>query len=144
MLLFIIFITIGLILWACCKVGSKTETAEIDINLRHISTYFFTKGVFDFEKFSDYILCIKENDSVSDMANYLMELDLLMKCSPELEKRVTNILIYSQAIIELNCKEFVNIQQSLRDKKFKGTYQDLVYIYFTTIFYIKHQMAIKK
>ena len=153
--LFIIVILLILMIWSMCKAGANADSIkydedkpkkdkEVDVNLRQIQTYFFTNGLFDFSKFTDYILCINENMSLSDMANCLMELDLMMKCSPDLEKRLASILVYSNAIIGIDHKEFDEVKQALQDKKFTGTYQDLVYIYLTTVFYLKYQMAIKK
>lgn len=116
----------------------------VDKNLRNISTYFFTRNKFDFDKFCDYVLCINENMEINELAQSIMELDLLLKCSGDLNEKFLSIITYSEAIIGIDYREFDTIKQGIRDKMFKGSYQDLVYIFLSTIFYLKYQLALKK
>jgi hypothetical protein len=116
----------------------------VDKNLRNISIYFFTRGKFDFDKFCDYVLCINENMEINELAQSIMELDLLLKCSGDLNEKFLSIITYSEAIIGIDYREFEVIKQGIRDKRFKGSYQDLVYIFLSTIFYLKYQLALKK
>lgn len=122
----------------------KDNEETVDKNLRAISTYFFTRGKFDFDKFCDYILCINDGMDLNEIAQAIMELDLLLKCGGELEERFLSILTYSEAIIGVDYREFETVKQGIRDNKFKGSYQDLVYIYLTTVFYLKYILAVKK
>lgn len=151
--IFIIIVAIAfLVIWVFLR-GSKINNIEsddwgipqpVDKNLRAINTYFFTSNKFDFEKFCDYVLCINENMSLNDVANCILELDLLLKCSGDLNDRIISVLLYSEAITNLDYKGFDKLKERIRNKEFEGTYQDLVNIYFSAIFYLKHQLAIKR
>lgn len=144
----------GFALYSMIVVGSRADKRlddQIDIrsnktdpNLRAINTYFFENNMFSFRKFSDYILCIRETMDINEIAQSIMELDLLLKCSGDLQDRFISILTYSEAIIGINYKEFEAIKEGIRENKFKGTYQDLVYIYLSTVFYLKYLLAFKK
>lgn len=152
-LLIILFIVFAIILWIMLKSASqasekevemKAKDIKVDKSLKHVNTYFFTKNRFDFEKFCNYILCINEDMSISEIADTIMELDLLLKCSADLNDKIISILIYSEGIVGLDYKEFDNLKESIRCKLFKGTYQDLVFIFMNTIFYLKYQLAKKQ
>lgn len=116
-----------------------------EYELQAIKTYFFnSNNKFSFEKFSDYILCINENMDIEDMAQCILELDLLIKCSSGLGDKMLEILNFSRAITKIDSAEFENIKQSLREKKYTGTYQDIAYIYYTTLFYLKNEVYARK
>lgn len=157
----LILIIIGVLwfIWSALVSGSKADDAieeqqrlkikgdknlNVDVNLRAINTYFFENNMFSFEKFCDYILCIKDTMSLNELAQSVMELDLLLRCSGDLNDKIISILTYSEAIIGINYQDFPKMQQDIRDGVFKGTYQDLVFIYVTALFYLKYLIAVKK
>lgn len=153
---YLLLIVVGafILLYPVLKAGSreddniegpiKIKGDKVDASLRTINTYFFENNVFSFDKFCDYILCIRDTMSLNEIAQSIMELDLLIKCSGDLNERFISILNYSEAIMGIDYKEFPQIQDSIRKGTYKGTYQDLVFIYLNAIFYLKHMLTVKK
>ena len=116
---------------------------EMDRKLKNVQTYFFTDSRFDFEKFCDYILCIRNDSTFSDYLDNLAEMELLLNCSPALREKFMNLLMNAGAIIAIvgTPHEFEKLQESIKNKEFKGTYPDLTYIFFTTVFYLKFKLG---
>lgn len=125
------------------RIGSiKTDqTKEFfgDPFIKRIQTYFFTDNTFDFEKFSDYIICIKDNMTMSEYAECLLELDMMIKVSSQLKDRIFAIIMYDEKLKEFSYKNFESIRNDLREGKYRGTYQELTNILITTILYLKHK-----
>ena len=135
----------------CGSLSDTVDNVEVDQKnhlgdplLRKIQTYFFTDNNFDFEKFSDYIICIKDNMNINEYAEILLELDMMIKLSSQLKDRIVMILIYDEKLDEFSYKNFKEIRNNLREGKYKGTYRELVDILITTILYLKHEMKILK
>ena len=153
----ITLLIISLIVYACIKVSgecSKTEDKifiskgelheRLSEKIRDISTYFFDdKNKLSFEKFCDYILCIRDSENKTKYLEYLAELELLISCCPDLESTMFSILVEDRAIVIISgaSDNFEILKQCIKDKKFKGTYGDFCYILFTTIFYLKNKIG---
>lgn len=119
---------------------------QLDLNpfLKQVQTYFFTDNTFDFEKFSDYVMCIRDDMSLTEYAEMVLELDMLTKVSSQLKDRVFAIIIYDEKLQEFSYKNFEEMRNNLREGKYRGTYQELAYILITTLLYLKHKTQMIK
>lgn len=112
--------------------------------IRKIKTYFFTKNLVDYNKFCDYILCIKENMSLTDYTNMILELDLFVKCVPDLLKEVFPIILYAPDITEISYKDFEQVQDNIRENKYTNSTINFVYILIVTMLYLKNTVKEKR
>lgn len=116
------------------------EVQEDGPEIRKIKTYFFTNSRVDYDKFCDYILCIKENMSLTDYTNMMLELDLFVKCVPDLLKEVFPIMLYAPSITNLSHENFKQMQDNIRDNKYPNSTINFVYILLTTMLYLKYKV----
>ncbi len=153
LVLFIVFIIF--ILWVCIKNSSNISRAEenmikdnpvktsLEKKARVIQTYFFNDDKsFSFEKFCDYVLCIRKDEPKNTYLEYLAEFELLLAYCDQLGPILLNILMEEKSIIAIagTEPEFEALKGYIREGKFKGTYGDLCYILFATVFYLKYKI----
>ncbi len=141
-------------LWAAMRTSSLSSDREeamrndtvnnpIKRKIRIIQTYFFDdNNRLSFEKFSNYVLCIKNDEHESKYLEYLAELELLIACCDGMRDNLFNMLLEERSIIALvgSENEFKQLQGYLTEKKFIGTYGDFCYVLFTTVFYLKNKL----
>lgn len=107
--------------------------------INKVRTYFFTKDSFDFEKFCDYIMCIRDDQSINDYAEMLIELDLMIKLADGLKDRMIAILVYDSRILSVSDEGFLEMQKGLREGIPEDTFSNLVQILLVTLFYLKRK-----
>lgn len=145
-----LWITLGIsfiiyFIWSTYKIAKESDELAIKLNVKNeeeryinkIKTYFFTKEMFDFEKFCDYIMCIRDNMSINDYSEMILELDLMIKLSEGLRERIVSILTYDSSILDINADNFLEMQKDLRENKPEDTMKNLVKMLFITLFYLK-------
>lgn len=121
-------------------VGStEADEEEAHRTYNRAKSYFCTDGLFDFEKFCDYILCIKDNMSLSDYTEMALDLEVLNQSIPDIHKDILPITLFVTKFSEYSYKDFEKMQDDIREGKYKGFNHDVVYMLMTTTLYIKHK-----
>lgn len=148
----IVVIIVGILglLWAMVSVAKKAEGEEADQKIklkldqkyRQVKSYFFTDEKFDFDKFCDYILCIRDDEDFKTYLGYMSDLEVLLGCSEGLKERFTDILFTVPSITALvgDSAAFDELQICIRERQFEGTQGDFCLMFFMTVFYLKRKM----
>lgn len=127
--------------------GAHIEEDEPPVRLRSeqsadkyinkIKTYFFTNEMFSFEKFCDYIMCIRDDMSINDYSEMILELDMMIKLSQGLREKMVTLLTYDSSILNINKDDFLEMQKNVRANLYEDTFKNLTVILITTLFYLK-------
>ena len=148
----IVVVVVGMLgfLWVMASTAKRAEREEADQKIklkldqkyRQVKSYFFTDEKFDFEKFCDYLLCIRDDEDFKTYLGYMSDLGVLLGCSEGLKERFTDILFTAPSITALigDSAAFDELQIGIREKQFKGTQGDFCFMFFMTVFYLKRKM----
>lgn len=117
--------------------GSNDE--EVHRTYNRAKLYFCTDDMFDFEKFCDYILCIKDNMSMSDYTEMALDLEVLNQSIPDIHKDILPITLFVTKFTEYSYKDFEKMQDDIRENKYTGFNHEIVYMLMITTLYIKHK-----